>query len=456
MPATQAPDPKYLDHLVKRWFSAPERTLVLSPSQPLFSQGEANDRLYYLHSGRLEGYVTDESGSQVRVHTAGAGDFVGLHSFFSGHNRVTFAVEAVSVSRLLWFSRKDLSRKDLESGELEKDFMPLVVAEMSRRFSQVLQLSLEREKDHETLREVERMTALGQLAAGVAHELNNALAVVERGGEWLKNVICRRIARFDPRSERMFLLGLENGRAGPGEKKRECASRLRKEGGADFALSRLLSDTGLPCEELKEMIKLSEQNRESMMEAWELGATLRDLGVSSKQAHHVVESMKQLGAPKRDRNEKILISSVISTACNLLQTVLRSVEVDTQVEEGLHVRACEGELVQVFTNLIRNSCDAMISSPEQKGVPKIVIRATRTESFIRVDVADNGPGIPAGLAERIFEPSFTTKKGGLSFGLGLGLTIVRKLAQDNGGSVEPLTVPEGACFRVVLPLAKES
>lgn len=112
------------------------------------------------------------------------------------------------------------------------------------------------------------------------------------------------------------------------------------------------------------------------------------------------------------------------------------------------VQADRGELIQVFTNLIRNSIEALSDYPEGKE-RSLGLTAVVREGVVDVRVTDNGPGIPAEIAPLIWEPSFTTKHSGT----GLGLPIARRLIRAYGGDVQLELVEgrTGACFLVTLP-----
>jgi signal transduction histidine kinase len=127
----------------------------------------------------------------------------------------------------------------------------------------------------------------------------------------------------------------------------------------------------------------------------------------------------------------------------------KSVEVAVNVEPGLpRVRGFGGELNQVWANLIDNAVDA---APESG---RIEVTATRDRQCVVVRVVDNGPGIPAEVRERLFEPFVTTKPVGK--GTGLGLDIVRRLVSHNDAQIEFETVPGRTEFRVFLPIAQAS
>jgi signal transduction histidine kinase len=130
---------------------------------------------------------------------------------------------------------------------------------------------------------------------------------------------------------------------------------------------------------------------------------------------------------------------------------LQNVAVRLDVEEPLPpLDADSGQLRQVVYNLMFNALDAM---PEGGAIRVSVGTAPRAEAgptMLAVRVEDTGPGLPAGLEDRIFEPFVSTKE----TGLGLGLSICRRIVEAHGGSITAETLPAGgAVFSVRLPCA---
>jgi PAS domain S-box-containing protein len=117
----------------------------------------------------------------------------------------------------------------------------------------------------------------------------------------------------------------------------------------------------------------------------------------------------------------------------------------TDLDEALpEVTLNEGQLRQVFLGLASNALDAM------DGHGRLTIRTRRTRREIEVEFEDEGPGIPEEVAQRIWDPFFTTKPPGQ--GTGLGLAIAQGIVADHGGRIEMQThVGKGSIFRVVLP-----
>jgi nitrogen fixation/metabolism regulation signal transduction histidine kinase len=106
----------------------------------------------------------------------------------------------------------------------------------------------------------------------------------------------------------------------------------------------------------------------------------------------------------------------------------------------------EGLIRQVFSNVVKNAIEAM----GHAGC--LTLRAARRRGKLRIEIQDDGPGLPA-ETERIFEPHFSTK----ASGTGLGLAISRKILEDHGGGIEAAPAPvTGSVFILELPLAEEA
>ena len=121
-------------------------------------------------------------------------------------------------------------------------------------------------------------------------------------------------------------------------------------------------------------------------------------------------------------------------------------EVVRQYSEVREVLARPEELIEVWTNLVKNAMQAV----EYRGVLTVTVR--EQGGYALVSIADTGPGVPAGLREKIFAPFFTTKATGVGTGLGLG--IVARIVTAHDGTVEVVeSAGGGAEFVVRLPLA---
>jgi two-component system CitB family sensor kinase len=112
-------------------------------------------------------------------------------------------------------------------------------------------------------------------------------------------------------------------------------------------------------------------------------------------------------------------------------------------------------VVSIIGNLVDNAVDAVTSAPGQPAVPAVVtVRLAEGSHDLVIDVADTGPGIPAGSGESIFSDGWSTKATPGGRARGLGLALVRQLVERLGGSVSVREGP-GAAFRVSIPRVRD-
>ncbi|WP_370298565.1 ATP-binding protein [Pontibacterium sp.] len=125
-------------------------------------------------------------------------------------------------------------------------------------------------------------------------------------------------------------------------------------------------------------------------------------------------------------------------------------------EPDLEIPGDNARLEQVFVNLIKNACDAMNGQSEAKILQvQIETDQAQPDSWVRISVADSGPGIPPDSLTHLFDPFYTTKA--IGDGLGLGLSIVSSIVQDLGGQISAQNrVEGGARFDVILPRLSET
>jgi len=186
-----------------------------------------------------------------------------------------------------------------------------------------------------------------------------------------------------------------------------------------------------------------------MHRIWELGVALHDMIRTSRHAVHVLKSVKQLSVSDCERYE-LDVNETINEALTLLKSQVKEVEVDFKENKLPTLIANHGELVQIWVNIIKNGCESMLNARTTH--PQLRIRSCVKDKCIWVTIGDNGPGIPEELREKIFQPNFTTKKGGLSFGLGLGLSIVQRLIESYNGRIEVINKAGITYFNIIIPM----
>lgn len=430
--------------LINRYFSQPERTLLVEAGATLIEQNGRNERLYYVLDGELQGFVSEKGENTTKVFSASQGAFIGVHSFFSGMWIASSTVIAKTDARLAWIDRNIPAIEEATFGPLTAQFTPVIVNELSRRQWRATQEALAKEKALKKLNLAEQMTTLGQLAAGIAHELNNAIGVVSSKSERLESVIVNLLEELHPEASQFFDHGLLYGQKSTSSDVRQRAKEIERRYGLDRATAKDLA-RALPSDQLSQHWL---RNPQLAVKYWKMGRDLHDLRSASKHTVGIVRSVKQLGRADIDTVEEVDINESINRAVALLQSDLRPVAVRISPGELPKFKGSQTELVQVWINIIKNACDAMTQTEN----PKVEIKTRLNRNRILVTITNNGPEIDSNTRRRIFDPNFTTKKGGLSFGLGLGLSIVRRIVSGYGGSVAVKSESHQTIFRIKLPI----
>ncbi|CAN7525804.1 HAMP domain-containing sensor histidine kinase [Pseudoduganella sp. LjRoot289] len=247
--------------------------------------------------------------------------------------------------------------------------------------------------------EQEKMAALGALVAGVAHEVNTPIGVAVTAASGMSAYAGQMVETLN---------------------------------GAKVSRSELIA----LAERLKGAANLIEQN---LARAAELIGNFKQLAVDQG-TEHVTELVL------RD-----YVQGVVSAHSPELRK--GAITVELRIDEALRARMPAGKLSQVLSNLLMNS--AKHGYPD--GGPGVVTVEAKTEadadgkSWLLIDFADDGVGMPPGVRERVFEPFFTTKRG--QGGSGLGMHIVYTIVQQMGGRVAVDGGVERGCrFHVKLPL----
>lgn len=285
-------------------------------------------------------------------------------------------------------------------------FVGRPMAEIKRAYRQLHEAHEELKRTQQQLLHSEKMSSLGRLVAGVAHELNNPISFV------LGNV--HALNRYTVRL-RQYLDAIHAEAAlGQNPALMALAHKLR--------IEHILND--LP----------------SLMDGTIEGA---------HRTASIVDGLKRFSALDGEEREQVELVPLIERAIHWVQTGMK-LEFDVKLQScvGCKVQGNSGQLLQVLMNLIQNAYDAASSVP---GVlPALRISVQREGDFVTMCFHDNGPGIAPDAMSHIFEPFFTTKPVGK--GTGLGLSISYGIVERNGGTLTAHNHPDGGAeFVVRLP-----
>ncbi|MBW7875933.1 MAG: cyclic nucleotide-binding domain-containing protein [Candidatus Cloacimonetes bacterium] len=437
--------------LKANYFRDPNKVIHLAADEVLLQQGRENRRIYLVREGSLKGRVKTAQQTEYEMFMAKPGDFVGINSFFHP-NHLSLSTTIAIEDCVLSYMDEDTEIICSPRGDtLEQQYMGVILEEWSHRQFMIHHLHKERESMITHMMEVRRMASLGELSAGIAHELNNALSVLSSASRSIYQIVVRYLTGT-PKRLAVFEESFQSGRILSSREMRDRQKALQKFASIDETQARQLARTSLRIETIEELIK-SGIGLQEIVDTNEIGLRLHDMELVSKQSAHVIQSMRTLGAPKPGDRKDTSIRAVIQNSLHLLSADLKEITVETMFcDPDPVLYASPTELVQVFVNLIKNARDALIQDQIKR--PMITIGMESTDSEILISICDNALGISAENLPNIFSPSFTTKKMGLEFGLGLGLGIVKKIVQSYDGRIEVESSNIGSRFTVHLPKKK--
>jgi len=276
------------------------------------------------------------------------------------------------------------------------------------------------EKTHNDLKQTqqqliqsEKLASIGQLAAGVAHEINNPIGFIGSNLQTLKEYINR--------YEDIFLIVEEIKKSIQNEKtntSRELTEKLyQTEEDINFVFMK------------KDMYALLEESQRGI-----------------DRVKKIVFDLRVFSREDKDKKEYKRVEDIIDGILNIVNNEIKyKAELKKEYAQTSSVCCYPQKLGQVFMNLLINASQAM----EDKG--KISIKTYEEKQYVYIEISDTGKGIPLEQLNKIFDPFFTTKPVGK--GTGLGLSISYEIVKRHGGEMKVQSeVGKGTTFTVMLPV----
>ncbi|RMH44607.1 MAG: PAS domain-containing protein [Deltaproteobacteria bacterium] len=296
---------------------------------------------------------------------------------------------------------QELLRREREQKELLEEKVVERTAELEHAMAELRQAQAQ-------LVHQEKMSSLGRLVAGIAHELNNPINFVYGNVDFLGRYM----------EDLLGLVELVDRHPDVPQTLRDAIEQRKRDIEFDFLV-----------EDSRKLIRSIRSGAERT------AAIVRDLKAFSRTGGG-------------DLQETDIVSG-IETTLNLIGPLLKNrITVEKTFEPNLPKIVCNaGHINQVFMNILTNAAQAI----EGEGTIWVDIRLTEDRQHVQVTIRDSGPGIEPELLDRILDPFFTTKDVGE--GTGLGLSISDNIVRAHGGQLTYSSKRgEGATFSVVLPL----
>lgn len=294
------------------------------------------------------------------------------------------------------------------------DLLKAMEARIAQR-NQVLRKALVDLKESQTqLVQSEKMASLGQMVAGVAHELNTPLGYVKNNVQLLREL-----------SAPLFVLAE-----------------------AQAALADCLSDPA--CDEARLALALdtaasARDNAAPELLVEDLTQLFSDTLYGLEQIGELVVGLKDFARLDRAMSEEVDLNECVRSALVIARNSIKDkAEAVLQLGELPRIPCAPSQINQVLLNLFTNAAQAI------DGFGQIVVKTWADEAAVFLSVQDSGRGMPPPVLARIFDPFFTTKPVGQ--GTGLGLSISFKIIQDHGGLIRVASEPgRGTRFLIRLP-----
>ena len=465
----------------------PRPRIILPRGTHLLTQGHRVEAVHLV----LEGTVSlhrDSRHGEVLAHLATSGPLIGLISLARGENAF-FTALTTSEATVVRLTTEQLQIVTSEGPSIGATLTALAIRSLTRRLMRAEDLHLENAmlaEDLEAQKEAlaatledlratraelverARFAMLGELSAGIAHELNNPVTALVRAAKHLHEDVDAALAAPATASSREAMARALTAPPRSTSVERALMKELLPVVG-DRTLARRLVRAGIQGADGARSLAQIPGGIDAYEAGARLGGSLRSVLAAGDRVIELTQSLKGYARPDAEDLKPVDVREGIDDVLRLTAHRVRGIRIDCDYEDVPPVCAHPAKLQQVWTNLIVNAAEAiedenadLVAAAEASGgVPELPARG-EAEALIRITVRptpegvsvtihDNGPGIDPGIVDKIMEPHFTTKAGRVRFGLGMGMSIVRSIIADHGGTLTIDSHPGSTIMRISLP-----
>ncbi len=446
-----------LRHLAETDPDLATHLITYAPDDVLVTEGTPNDTLYVILEGEVTLYKAGEDGAPpLALSTLVPGDLLGVNSVVTRH--LSFSTgRANRFLRCLELDGPTLDSLPDVHPEFHQLLEFLITANLAARYRSSVQLQLRLARANKELTDTrnqlvlqEKMAVLGQLSAGLAHELNNPAAALIRQRDHLETALTAWLISGDDTGNQIFWdAGHHAVSIGSPESRAQAQQLETAHPRLPRALLRRLA--AMPAALWPRILAAADATAllpggDRRLAVFETALLLQSQHVAATQICHLVAGLKNYAHPSNDTPGPVNLQECINQVLVILAHLLKHIPLETEIDPTLEVLGRGGDLNQVWTNLIRNAHAA------KPGAPIRIVAERVSASLAAVRIIDHGPGVPDSLRERVFDLNFTSKTGKENFGLGLGLPISQGIIATHGGHIEISETPGGgATFSVYLP-----
>jgi len=437
------------------WLAEHFQQLRFQAGEIMAREGEPLDNLIVVLEGEVR--IQRGSGNGELIFRGFAGQVTGLLPYsrlthYGGTTRAVLPTRIAALHRS--FFPEMLKRSPLLGQRL--------VSIMADRIRETTRIETQRDK----------LTALGKLSAGLAHELNNPAAAAQRATAGLKEALVTvrdasiRLSRHALSREQMDLIIRFEAEAGTyaapipsdplalSDREERITAWLEQRNIPDvWKVAPVLADAGV---EVPGLESLASQVGDVVLcdalirstSILTISKLIGEIEISTKRISDLVRAIKEYSYMDQASMQEVDLHKGLENTLTILHHRLKNgIKVTREYGDNLpRICAFGSELNQIWTNLISNAIEAM------QGKGELRVRTARDVDRVLVEIGDNGPGIPAEVLPHIFEPFFTTK--GVGEGTGLGLDTVCRIIRNHHGEIRVDSKPGDTRFQVYLPITQ--